>query len=77
LRHHELTAVSRDRLVAGLCLALAVFISLVLLGRPLVRGDGLAYYMWLSPVAGHMSLNLDFAMERFAAVNEYQIFRCP
>lgn len=65
------------RLIVGCALALLVFVTLVLLGRPLVRGDGLAYYMWLDPVALHFSLDLSYAAERFSAVNEYQIFRSP
>lgn len=68
---------ARATLAAGLALTLLVFASLVLLDRPLVRGDGLAYYMWLEPVAVNFSFDLSPAAEKFAAVNEYQIFRSP
>lgn len=62
---------------AGLALALATYLSLICLDRPLVRGDGLAYYMWLGPIAVNFSFDLSAVAERFAAVNEYQIFRPP
>ncbi len=61
----------------GVLLALAVFISLILLDRPLVRGDGLSYYMWLEPIAVHRSFELEYAAAKFGGVNEYQIFRAP
>lgn len=64
-------------MLAGLALALGIFVSLILLDRPLVRGDGLAYYMWLEPIACQLSFDLSSPAERFAAVNEYQIFRSP
>jgi hypothetical protein len=68
---------ARQALLAGGLLALASFLSLLLLDRPLVRGDGLAYYMWLEPVAVHFSFDLTWAAEKFGAVNEYQIFKSP
>ncbi|MHB9091635.1 MAG: hypothetical protein ACYC7H_09455, partial [Chloroflexota bacterium] len=67
----------RRALVAGVTLAVATFLCLVLLDRPLVRGDGLAYYMWLQPVTVNFSFDLRPAVEHFAAVNEYQVFQSP
>jgi len=54
-------------------LGLAV-LSLAALDRPLVRGDGLAYYMWLDSIAGDGDMDLSNQAERFAHVNAYQIF---
>ena len=51
-----------------------VALSLVALDRPLVRGDGLAYYMWLDSIAGDGDMDLSNQAERFAHVNAYQIF---
>ncbi len=62
---------------AGLALTLAAFVSLLALDRPLARGDGLAYYMWLEPIACRLSFDLTGPAAQFAAVNEYQIFRSP
>ena len=62
---------------AGLALGLATFVSLLALDRPLVRGDGLAYYMWLNPVAVDFSFDLAPVAQRFSSVNDYQIFRPP
>ena len=67
----------RQAFWAGLALVLAVFVSLVMLDRPLVRGDGLAYYMWLGPVTTRFTFDLTSAVEQFAGVNEYQVFRVP
>jgi len=52
-------------------------VSLLLFDRPLVRGDGLAYYMWLEPIAGGRGFDLSGPAARFASVNEYQVFRYP
>ncbi len=76
----DVPAKSRRRsheLWAGLAVALGVFVSLVLLDRPLARGDGLAYYMWLEPIACWFTFDLAGPAAQFAAVNEYQIFRSP
>ena len=62
-------------LCVGLALALATYASLIALDRPLVRGDGLAYYMWLGPVSVDFSFDLAPVAQRFASVNDYQIFR--
>jgi hypothetical protein len=51
-----------------------VALSLVALDRPLVRGDSLAYYMWLDSIAGDGDMDLTNQAERFAHVNAYQIF---
>lgn len=64
-------------LPAAVALTLGTFLSLILLDRPLVRGDGLAYYMWLEPLASHFTFDLSWAAAKFGAVNEYQIFKSP
>jgi len=60
-------------------LALAVLVWLVLgsclvLDRPLVRGDGLAYFMWLDSMARDWDLDLTNQAAKFAQVNTYQVF---
>jgi len=52
--------------VLGACLAL---------DRPLVRGDGLAYFMWLDSAARDWDLDLANQAAKFAQVNSYQVFR--
>jgi hypothetical protein len=49
-------------------------LSLLALDRPLVRGDGLAYYMWLDSIAGDGDMDLANQAQRFAHVNAYQVF---
>lgn len=51
-----------------------IALSLILLDRPLIRGDGLAYYMWLDSIAGDGDMDLSNQADRFAHVNAYQIF---
>jgi hypothetical protein len=51
-----------------------ILLSLVALDRPLIRGDGLAYYMWLDSIAGDGDMDLSNQADRFAHVNAYQIF---
>ena len=49
-------------------------VSFVALDRPLIRSDGLAYFMWLHSVAADHDLDLANQASRFADVNSYQVF---
>ena len=49
-------------------------VSFVALDRPLIRSDGLAYFMWLHSVAADHDLDLANQASRFAHVNSYQVF---
>jgi hypothetical protein len=54
---------------------LAVLLTCFLaLDRPLIRSDGLAYFMWLQSVARDHDLDLANQASQFAALNSYQAF---
>ncbi len=53
-------------------LLVIVAVSLVLCGRPLARGDGLAYFMWLDSIAGDGDMDLSNQAQVFAHLNVYQ-----
>ncbi|MGC8786985.1 MAG: hypothetical protein ACP5Q1_06120 [Anaerolineae bacterium] len=61
-------------LVSLMAITLIVLGSCILLDRPLVRGDGLAYFMWLDSLARDADLNLANQATKFAHVNTYQVF---
>jgi len=44
------------------------------LNRPLARGDGLAYLMWLDSIAGDGDMDLGNQAQIFAPVNSYQVY---
>jgi hypothetical protein len=73
-----MTAIVTDRSRAALPVALLVLMVLsacLVLDRPLVRGDGLAYFMWLDSAARDWDLDLTNQAAKFAQVNTYQVFR--
>ncbi len=59
------------RLVILLVAALAI----LALDRPLARGDGLAYFMWLDSIAGDGDMDLANQTQTFAHVNAYQVYQ--
>ncbi|HJX37377.1 MAG TPA: hypothetical protein VJ714_02135, partial [Anaerolineae bacterium] len=67
---------SRRNPLAGALLAILALlvISFLTLGRPLIRSDGLAYFMWLQSVARDHDLDLANQAAQFAALNTYQVF---
>ncbi len=72
-----MTPTHEDRKRAALpvaLLALMVLGACLLLDRPLVRGDGLAYFMWLDSAARDWDLDLANQAAKFAQVNSYQVF---
>jgi len=48
--------------------------AMVVLDRPLARGDGLAYFMWLDSIAGEGDMNLGNQVQNFAHINAYQVY---
>ncbi len=48
--------------------------SFLALDRPLIRSDGLAYFMWLQSVARDHDLDLENQAAQFAPLNSYQVF---
>lgn len=56
-----------------LTLIVALVVTLILLDRPLVRGDGLAYLVWIDTLAGDFDINLNNQHDRFHEVNTYHI----
>ncbi len=63
-----------QRRIPLLIVLILAALSLLALDRPLVRGDGLAYYMWLDSIAGDGDMDLENQAQRFAHVNGYQVF---
>jgi len=66
----------RSNPLAGALLALLALlvISFLTLGRPLIRSDGLAYFLWLQSVARDHDLDLANQAAEFASLNTYQVF---
>jgi hypothetical protein len=67
-------AARRTTGIAVVTIVLLVLGSCILLDRPLVRGDGLAYFMWLDSLARDADLNLANQAIKFASLNTYQVF---
>ena len=63
---------SRESLTA-VCLVIACAATLLLHDRPLVRGDGLAYLVWLDSMALDGDIDLSNQFHKFSAVIDYQI----
>lgn len=57
-----------------LVILLVTTLALVALDRPLARGDGIAYFMWLDSIAGDGDMDLTNQAEAFAHVNTYQVY---
>ncbi len=66
----------RRTLVASFSLVILAVLLLCFLAldRPLIRSDGLAYFMWLQSVARDHDLDLANQASQFAALNSYQAF---
>jgi hypothetical protein len=66
----------RRALLASLSLVILVVLlaSFLALDRPLIRSDGLAYFMWLQSVARDHDLDLENQAAQFAELNSYQVF---
>jgi len=62
--------VSRPLIVA----CVIAMLAMLALNRPLARGDGLAYLMWLDSVAVDGDLDLGNQAQSFAHVNSYQVY---
>jgi len=60
--------------VIPLLLVAVPLVCFVALDRPLIRSDGLAYFMWLHSLARDQDLDLENQAEQFAALNSYQVF---
>ena len=58
-------------LLAALAIAL---VAMLAMDRPLARGDGLAYFMWLDSIAGDGDMDLSNQAQIFASVNAYQAY---
>jgi hypothetical protein len=52
-----------------------LLVSFLALDRPLIRSDGLAYFMWLHSVARDHDLDLANQLRKFSRLNSYQVFR--
>jgi hypothetical protein len=64
----------RTTVIAMVTIVLLVLGGCALLDRPLVRGDGLAYFMWLDSLARDADLDLANQAAKFAHLNTYQVF---
>jgi len=67
-------AETRHTLFAIVAITLVVLAACIVLDRPLVRGDGLAYFMWLDSLARDFDLDLSNQASQFAHVNTYHVF---
>lgn len=65
---------NRNTLASLITIALVVLGACILLDRPLVRGDGLAYFIWLDSLARDVDLNLANQAVKFAHLNTYHVF---
>lgn len=54
-------------------LLLAAFVTLIVLDRPLIRGDGVAYLAWVDTLVLDRDVDFNNQFERFEPVNSYQI----
>lgn len=54
-------------------LLVITLITLILLDRPLVRGDGIAYLAWIDTLVLDQDVNFNNQHDRFLPVNTYQI----
>jgi hypothetical protein len=61
-------------LICPLILVAILLISFLALDRPLIRSDGLAYFMWLQSVARDHDLDLGNQVAQFGELNSYQVF---
>ena len=65
----------RALLASGsLVILVVLLVSFLVLDRPLIRSDGLAYFMWLQSVARDHDLDLANQAAQFADLNSYQVF---
>lgn len=56
-----------------LVLVILSMVTMVILDRPLIRGDGVAYLAWLDTFVRDRDIDLTNQAERFQVVNTYQI----
>lgn len=71
---HRRTLFAGDRLI-GICLVFACLLTLILHDRPLVRGDGLGYLVWVDSIVLDGDLDLANQLPTFAHLNNYQLLR--
>lgn len=74
IMRHIVGPKDRATLVSLITITVIILGSCILLDRPLVRGDGLAYFMWLDSLARDGDLNLANQAAKFAHVNTYHVF---
>ena len=48
-----------------------LLLSLLVLDRPLIRGDAVAYFMWTASIGRDLDMNLENQAERFGELNTY------
>jgi hypothetical protein len=58
-----------------LVILLVALAAMLALDRPLARGDGLAYFMWLDSIASDGDMDLANQTQTFAHVNAYQVYQ--
>lgn len=62
----------KKRFIIAIILLIAT-IAIITCDRPLARGDGLAYFIWLDSIAGDGDMDLSNQAQIFAHVNMYQV----
>lgn len=56
-----------------LLILVVALLTMLVLDRPLARGDGLAYFVWLDSIAGDGDMDLANQARVFAHLNQYQV----
>jgi hypothetical protein len=69
LRHRRVLSLGLPLIIVAVLL-----LSFLALDRPLIRSDGLAYFMWLQSVARDHDLDLENQVAQFGELNSYQVF---
>ena len=69
----KIISLRRNNLFYLISIISIAIIAMILCDRPLARGDGLAYFIWLDSVARDLDMNLKNQAQIFANVNMYQV----
>jgi len=63
----------RREFIPLIAILLIALVAMVLCDRPLARGDGLGYFMWLDSIAGDGDMDLSNQAQIFAHLNNYHV----
>jgi len=75
-RNGGVLATLKHHLPLILC-EIALLLSLLVLDRPLIRGDAVAYFMWTASIGYDFDMDLENQAEQFGELNTYMAIRNP